>query len=78
MVMSFSIKKLFRAVKEERPMVLILGTHHYVQISETNLEGIGIKKKDLDSVLIFSPVGASVPIFCGHQLKKMFCNMKVH
>ena len=75
---TFSIKKLFQMVKEERPMVLILGTHHYVQMSETNVEDVGIRSNDLDSVLLFSPVGASVPIVCGKQLKKMFCNMKVY
>ena len=75
---TFSIKKLFHMVKEERPIVLILGTHHYVQMSETSLEEVGVKESDLDSALILSPVGASVPIICRQQLKKVFRNMKVH
>ena len=75
---TFSIKKVFHMVKEERPIVLILETHHYVQMSETSLEEVGVKESDLDSALILCPVGANVPIICRQQLKKVFRNMKVH
>ena len=69
---------MFQTIKEEQPVAVILGTHHYVQMSEANIEDFsGINKNDLNSVFFFCPVGASVPTICGQKLKKMFPNMKV-
>ena len=69
---------MFHTIKKERPIAIILGTHHYVQMSEVNMEDFSdIKKNDLESVLFFAPVGASVPIICMRKLMTMFPNMKV-
>ena len=72
-----SMRKIFWAIKQERPAVAVLGTHHYVQMAGTNLEEVGVTKHDLESVIFFCPVGASVPEICGRKLKYLFPNMKV-
>ena len=71
------MRKIFQAIKQEKPTVAVLGTHHYVQMAGTNLEEVGVSKSDLESIIFFCPVGASVPEICGQKLKCSFPNMKV-
>ena len=64
-------------IKKTKPTAIILGTHHFVQMSELDFVQTGLRKKDLSSVFWISPVGASVPAICTENLKKMFPNLKV-
>ena len=64
-------------VRKVKPASLILGSHHFVQMSEVDLESIGLKRSDLCSVQWVTPVGASVPPITSTNLKKLFPNMAV-
>ena len=56
---------------------MVVGTHHFVQMSEMDFEATGMERKDLASVLWITPVGASVPQITSQNLKKIFPNMAV-
>ena len=73
----FTIQRLLEAVKEVKPLCLVTGTHHFVQMSEIDFKLTGLKRQDLSSVLWITPVGASVPTITAENLKKIFPNMKV-
>ena len=47
--------------------MLVMGSHHYVQVSEENTD-----PAMLDSVKIIKPTGASVPAVCTDKLKSKF------
>ncbi len=66
-----------KTVKEAKPRALVLGTHHFVALSELDLSQTDIRKKDLSSVFWISPVGASVPAICKKNIRKVFPNLKV-
>ena len=50
----------------------MLGTHHYVQLSEFDLSTTGLSPDSLKSVKVVIPVGAAVPDICRAKLKKIF------
>ena len=64
-------------VRKFKPASLILGSHHFVQMSEVDLKSTGLKRKDLSSVQWVAPVGASVPPIASTNIKKLFPNMAV-
>ena len=51
-------------MREHRPTALIVGSHHYVQLSEIDLKAVGIRSGDLKSVKAITPSGAAVPPTC--------------
>ena len=74
----FSLLKVFEAAKEAKASSLILGTHHYVQMSEMSLDDMeGMRQEDLSGVTSVAPVGASVPIICADKMMKIFPNLMV-
>ena len=73
----FSLQKLMEAIKTEKPMSIIVGSHHYVQISEMDFSLTGLEKEDLSSVLWITPVGSSVPEITFSKLQHIFPNLKV-
>ena len=73
----FTIQRLMENAKEAKPACLVIGTHHFVQMSEIDFKLTGLNKKDLLSVLWITPAGASVPPIATENLKKIFPNMKV-
>ena len=64
-------------IKQTKPLCVVVGTHHFVQMSEIDFESTGLDKKDLASVMWITPVGASVPQITSQNLKKIFPNMVV-
>ena len=53
-------------------MVLLIGTHHYVQLSEYDMRRSQVSPQDLKSVKAIVPTGAAVPSSCRDGLAKMF------
>ena len=73
----FSIQKLLEAIKREQPKHLAIGSHHYVQIAETDLNITGLREQDLSSVFSILPVGTSVPEGLFQKLQRKFPNLIV-
>ena len=73
----FSLQKLLEAIKDEKPVSLIIGSHHYVQMSEMDFSLTGLDKQDLSSVFVVTPVGTSVPEISFTKLQNIFPNLKV-
>ena len=73
----FSIVKLLQVATEVKPLCIVVGTHHFVQMSELDFQSEGINKKDIASVLWITPVGATVPPITSINLRKKFPNMAV-
>ena len=73
----FSIVKLLQMAIEVKPLCIVVGTHHFVQMSELDFQSEGINKKDISSVLWITPVGATVPPITSINLRKKFPNMAV-
>ena len=68
---------ILNQVKKLKPKGLILGTHHFVHMSEVAFDETGLVRHDLGSVLWITPVGASVPPVSAKNIKKLFRNMAV-
>ena len=73
----FTLQKLLKAVKNEKPKSLTIGSHHFVQMSEMDLASTGLEKQDLQSVLWVMPVGSSAPSISFIKLQNLFPNLKV-
>ena len=74
---NIEIKDILMKAKQIKPACLILGSHHFVQMSEIDFESTGLAKTDLASILWVTPVGASVPPVTSNNIKKLFKNMAV-
>ena len=68
----FSIQKVLEATKREQPKHLVIGSHHYVQIAEMDLNITGLREQDLSSVFSIMPVGTSVPEGLFQKLQSKF------
>ena len=73
----FTIQKLLEATKKEQPKSLVIGSHHYVQIAEMDLNTTGVQSQDLSSVFWVMPVGTSVPEGLFAKIQKKYPNMVV-
>ena len=73
----FTIQKLLEATKKEQPKSLVIGSHHYVEIAEMDLNTTGLQSHDLSSVLWVIPVGTSVPEGLFAKIQTKFPNMAV-
>jgi len=67
----FSLSFLMETIKEVKPQTVILGTHHYLQLSESTLLQ-QTDPKDLESVKLMIPVGAAAPSCCQPKIQKVF------
>ena len=67
-----TLEVLLGRIKEFRPAVIIVGTHHYVQLSEFDLKTTDYKLSDFNSVRVIVPSGAAVPAICSTKLRKIF------
>jgi len=54
----------------------VLGTHHYVQLAESEIL-LEANPEDLDAVEFILPAGAAVPASCADLIKSKFRNVKV-
>ena len=65
--------KLLETVRDVRPNFLLIGSHHYVQLSAFDIEASGLRPHDdLGSVVAILPSGAAVPKVCRRKLEKIF------
>ena len=64
----FTFPLLFESIQKHRPTLLVMGSHHYVQMSEQDPD----PRLQLDSVRVMMPTGASVPRVCTEKLKQKF------
>ena len=69
---NFTLEKALSCIRDTRPGVLLLGTHHYVQLSEYDISRSKISSQELKSVKSIVPLGAAVPSSCREGLTKMF------
>ena len=72
----FKLDMLVKTIKKEKPKQISIGTHHYVQLAETNILD-DMDPKDLDSIQLVVPTGAAVPLAIQKRLKKKMRNLKV-
>ena len=68
----FTLEALLESVKRYRPSFMILGTHHYGQLSEFDLTATKVSSSDLNSVKQIAAIGSAVPSICKHKLRKIF------
>ncbi len=54
---------------------MTLGTHHYVQLSESDLLK-NTNPEDLESIELILPAGAAVPQSCGDIYREKMKNLK--
>ena len=59
-------------MKETKPSMVLLGSHHYVQLSEFNIDKSQVFPHELKSVKGIVPLGAAVPSSCRDNLRKIF------
>ena len=67
-----SLAKLVHYVRVYRPSFLLIGSHHYVQLSELDLATVGVTPSDLRSVKVICSSGAAVPRSCAAKLREKF------
>ena len=72
----FSLSLLIETIKEVQPQTVILGTHHYLQLSESALLQ-QTDPKNVESVKLMIPVGAAAPSCCQPKIQKVFTSCKV-
>ena len=74
----FTLEALLESVKRYRPSFMILGAHHYVQLSEFDLLATKVSSSDLNSVKQIAANGSAVPSICKNKLRKMFQFSALH
>lgn len=72
----FHLEVLLKAIKVAQPEALMLGAHHYVQLSEYNVLDI-VSADDVACVTKIFPAGSAVPGICHANLKKKFENLEI-
>ena len=72
----FSLQKVLDTIIEARPRVVVLGTHHYVQLAESDILQEA-RPEDLDAVEFILPAGAAVPASCADLMKSKFQKLQV-
>ena len=61
----FGLEVVLENVRDHRPTSVVVGSHHYVQLSEFDLSATTkISSGDLNSVKSITPSGAAVPSIC--------------
>ena len=70
-----TLKLILDAIAESKNKSISLGTHHYVQLSESK-ELEDYDSDLLDSVELLIPAGAAVPAICEINWKKKCRNLK--
>jgi hypothetical protein len=74
---NLKLEDIVRGVKEAKPSMIRIGTHHYVRLSEKTPADFGLHQDDLESVEVIAPFGAAVPQSCETKILNLFKNVKV-
>ena len=72
----FSLDRVLSAIIEVKPHAVGLGSHHYVQLAESEILKLA-DPADLDSVKTILPAGAAVPSSCEDLIRKKFQKLTV-
>ena len=67
-----SVESLYREIDMFKPLYLVCGSHHIIQLSQQNPQN---KSLDLSYVRLVSPTGSTVPPTTYQDLKKNFKNL---
>ncbi len=70
----FKLEVLLNTILEVKPASIAIGTHHYVQLAESDI----LQQTDpegLDSVKLIMPAGAAVPSSCETLIRMKFRNV---
>ena len=67
----FSLGRLLSVAKNTRPDAIIMGSHHYVQLSEFDIQKEFLEPGDFNSVKFVAASGAAVPGSCKEKLQKI-------
>ena len=68
----FSLGRLLSVAKNTRPDAIIMGSHHYVQLSEFDIQKEFLEPGDFNSVKFVAASGAAVSGSCKEKLQKIF------
>ncbi|TRY63736.1 hypothetical protein TCAL_04290 [Tigriopus californicus] len=72
----FQLEHLLNTIVSAKPKSITIGTHHYVQLAESELLA-NANPEDLASLEYIAPAGAAVPRSCAAFYHKMCPNLKV-
>lgn len=67
----FKLSILLDTIVEVKPSTIALGTHHYVQMAESDVLQ-QVDPQDLESVKLLMPAGAAVPSSCEVKIRAKF------
>lgn len=65
------MQSMLQNIHDHKPMVLVCGSHHAVQLSSASVSG----EMDLTSVKVLAPLGAAVHPTIVTDLQKVFAEM---
>ena len=68
---SFQLQHLINTIVNVKPSTVALGTHHYVQMAESDALDC-VDPEELKSVVLLFPAGAAVPQSCEGKMMKKF------
>ena len=71
----FKLQHIIEAIYESQCATISVGTHHYVQLSESDVLKNADPKK-LESIELLFPAGAAVPSSCEEIYKAKMKNLK--
>lgn len=71
----FSLQTLLNTLTEIKPSAVAMGTHHYVQLAESDELQL-VDPEDLESVKLLLPAGAAVPSSCELAIKAKMKNLE--
>jgi len=71
----FTLKILLDTIVEAQPGTVALGSHHYVQLAESDILD-KVDPESLDSVTTLFPAGSAVPSSCEIKIKEKFRNLQ--
>ena len=72
----FQLEVLLNTITEVKPTSIALGTHHYVQLAESDILQ-QTDPEELKSVKLMLPAGAAVPSSCEIRVRAKFPNLSV-
>ena len=71
----FNLQLILARTKQLQPTCLALGSHHYVQLSEVEVENFGYHPaQDFNCVKRLCPIGSAIPTTIIERMSKMFPN----
>ena len=73
---TFTLETLLNSIIEVKPAVVAMGTHYFVQLSESDFFA-KCDPSELDSVKLIAPTGAAVPLASVNKIMEKFRETEV-